>query len=48
MKDNWLAQNNNYDRVLIGIVGLFGVAILYEPVYWAVLNLWCSIYGIFY
>jgi len=44
---NWLAQNNNYDRFLLGLVGLFGVAILYKPVYWAVLNLWCSFYVLF-
>ena len=45
---NWLAQNNNYDRFLIALAGLVAVAILYEPLYWVLLNLWCSIYGIFY
>lgn len=51
MKQNkywWKDPLTNYDRFLIGMIGLFGVAILYEPVYWAVLNLWCMGYGFFY
>ena len=43
---NWLAEGNNYDRLLIGLVGLVLVPVLYVPVEWVVLNLWCGIYGL--
>jgi len=44
---NWLAQNNNYDRFLIALTFVVAIVILYEPLNWLVLNIWCSIYGIF-
>ena len=43
---NWLAQNNNYDRFLIYLAVGASIAILFEPLYWVILNLWCGIYGI--
>jgi hypothetical protein len=51
MKRNkyWYKENlTNYDRFLIGMIGLFGAALLYEPIYWTGLNLWCSFYGLIY
>jgi len=41
-------KNLTLDRFLKG-AGLLVIAILlYEPVYWVVLNLWCMVYGIIY
>ena len=45
---NWLTQNSNYDRFLIALTFVVACVILYKPLYWVLLNLWCSIYGIFY
>ena len=42
---NWLSEGDNYNRLLIVLVGLVLVPILYVPLEWAILNIWCGIYG---